>query len=202
MSRWQVSQSAKEESLEEGAWLHGAPAVWPREQSGGALLLSLLRRHLLQYPSGRSSVEPPARSTHAAATLGGPCGGIRHSQDVYAACHGWMCLHPWAMQTPLGELSGTRTQKGRSGINGDCSSLDLPATPTSCHLQGCGQGGKRRNIWDRGGIGVHLALMPETSNHSAFHNWGNRKWGLRREPGAAAVLARLKYFRQYRFPCE
>lgn len=36
-----------------------------------------------------------------------------------------------------------------------------------------------------------LVLRPDTSNHSAFHKWGNRKWGLSREQGLAAAFWRL-----------
>lgn len=57
-----------------------------------------------------------------------------------------------------------------------CQPLPPPVT-----CRDCGQGCRRSG--DRGGICDHSVLVHQTSNHLAFHNWGNRKRGLRREHG-------------------
>lgn len=161
MSRWQVSQGAKQ-SLEQGAGWTECPVCGPESRVGHRAPLSAEKA---SSPMPFCKVKPAAAcSKHP------PCSHGRVARDSCAPSQRWLdtFASPRAGRRVLSE-TGIQTV-GKWGGGGCCSS-DLPATPISCHLQDCGGGCKRRHCGDRGGICGHSVPRHETANHPVFHNW-------------------------------
>ena len=190
-------------------WLTAWPP-WAREESRGCVslvescTLSLCWEGILfSGPSVGSCMEQPGWKL---SPLLQPPLMVSLEKDVTAR----LCISPQpdgcVCITGCGEVAEAIYQRLEpkregSGWIGGCCSLDCWPLPPPVTCRGCGQGCKRSSA-DRGGLCDHSDLVHETSNHSTFHNWGNRKWRLRRECGAGSCTLRTskgRYFCQHRF---